>query len=415
MFVQERRIFRSRRASKERGIPILFSPSIAAFFRRQTIYLSVAAISVAVFWSIGQQINPATVIVYAICIGNLTSPLMKYARRACNARSFPYDWLTLIAALMVGTPVVYVASTVAVFLIAPPSPQSLPHLLMTGWKFPTLVIVVYSVMAQLYRQTKERLERRNIELQHSVELGAARIEKQERELEQALEIQQSLLPKEIPQLPGFDIAACWRPARTVGGDYYDVVRLGKDRVAICIADVAGKGISAALLMANVQAVVRAFARDSESPARVCDRVNSVLCGNIATGKFVTFFYAVLDAGTEELQYCNAGHPPPLLVSGNSFQPLRADGAVLGVFPAWKYIDATIGLHRGDKLILYTDGIIEAETADEQEFGEERLAAAATASGASSASDLNSEILERVSKFCGDQFADDVTLMVIAAN
>jgi len=392
MFVQERRIFRSRRASKECGIPILISPSIAAFFRRQTIYLSVAAISVAIFWSIGQQINPATVIVYAICIGNLTAPLMEYARRACNARSFPYDWLTLIAALMVGTPVVYVASTVAVFLIAPPSPQSLPHLLTTGWKFPTLVIVVYSVVSQLYLQTKERLERRNIELQHSVELGAARIEKQERELEQALVIQQSLLPKEIPQLPGFDIAACWRPARTVGGDYYDVVRLGK-----------------------VQAVVRAFARDSESPARVCDRVNSVLCGNIATGKFVTFFYAVLDAGTGELQYCNAGHPPPLLVSGNSFQPLRADGAVLGVFPAWKYIDATIGLHRGDKLILYTDGIIEAETADEQEFGEERLAAAATASSASCASDLNSEILERVSKFCGDQFADDVTLMVIAAN
>jgi sigma-B regulation protein RsbU (phosphoserine phosphatase) len=123
----------------------------------------------------------------------------------------------------------------------------------------------------------------------TVERGSAQLEMQEQELQRAREIQQSLLPKEIPQLPGFQVAGAWLPARTVGGDYYDVMRLGENKIGVCIADVVGKGVSAALLMANVQATVRAFARESESPAWVCDRVNKVLCGNIADGKFVTFF------------------------------------------------------------------------------------------------------------------------------
>lgn len=311
------------------------SSTLARFFRQQGLYLSVAAIVAAVFWANGQQINPAAVVLYAVCFGNLVTLPMNRVRRMFCGRPFPYDWLIFLTSLLVLIPPVYVISSVVVWRFAPPYPQSLWHLVATGWKFPSLVILVYGVISFLYTETKERLERRNIELQRSVELSAARLEMQEQELGRAREIQQSLLPKDIPQLAGFEVATAWRPARMVGGDYFDVLRLGETRLAICIADVVGKGVSAALLMANVQATVRAFAHDSESPACVCSRVNSVLCGNIAAEKFVTFFYGVLDAGTRTLRYCDAGHPSPILVCANSILQLHAGGAVLGVFPAWE--------------------------------------------------------------------------------
>jgi len=239
----------------------------------------------AIFWASGQQINPLTVVLYSLCIGNLITPPLNRLSCLFSDRPFPYNWLIFLAALVVLTPPVYVVSSVVVWWIAPPSPQSLSNLITKGWKFPSLITLVFGVITFLYSQTKEQLERRNIELQRSVELGAARLEMQEQKLERAREIQQSLLPEDIPQLVGFEVATAWRPARMVGGDYFDVLRLGENRLAICIADVVGKGVPAALLMASVQATVRAFARDSESPAWVCSRVNSVLCGNIATEKF----------------------------------------------------------------------------------------------------------------------------------
>jgi sigma-B regulation protein RsbU (phosphoserine phosphatase) len=317
--------------------------------------------------------------------------------------------------LVVLTPPVYLISSVIVWRLAPPAPESLRHLIKTGWKFPSLVILVFSVVWFLYIETKDRLERRNRELQRSIELGAARLEMQEQELERAREIQESLLPKEIPQLPGFEVATAWRPARMVGGDYFDVLKLGEKRLAIIIADVVGKGVSAALLMANVQATVRAFAHDSGSPAQMCSRVNSVLCGNIGPEKFVTFFCGILDADQRTLQYCNAGHPSPILVSSDSMRRLPAGGTVLGVFPAWEYRDSMVRLNPGDRLLLFTDGITEASGSDEQEFGEENLAALARANGASPACELNSRVLAQVSDFCKGQFQDDATLLVIAVN
>jgi sigma-B regulation protein RsbU (phosphoserine phosphatase) len=391
------------------------SPSLVRFLRQQALYISLSVVVAAVFWAIGQPINPLTILLYSLCIGNLISPPMNRLSSSLSDRPFPYNWLIFLAVLVVLTPPVYVIASVAVWWIAPPTPQSLWQLITTGWKFPFLVTLVFSVIAFLYGTTKEHLERRNVELQRSVELGAARIEMQEQELERAREIQRSLLPKDIPQLPGFEIAAAWRPARMVGGDYFDVMRLGEKRLAISIADVVGKGVSAALLMANVQATVRAFARDSESPARLCSRVNSVLCGNIATEKFVSFFYAVLDADKRTLQYCNAGHPSPILVSSDSVRRLAADGAVLGVFPTWKYEDSTISLSLRDRLLLFTDGITEAARPDGQEFGEDNIAALAKAHSASSASELNSRVLAKATDFCGGQFQDDATLLVIAVN
>jgi sigma-B regulation protein RsbU (phosphoserine phosphatase) len=285
----------------------------------------------------------------------------------------------------------------------------------TGWRLPFLVTFVFGFLSFLYHTTKERLVRRNVELQQSVERGTAQLEMQEQELERAREIQQSLLPKNIPQLSGFEVAGAWQPARSVSGDYYDVLQLGGHRLGICIADVVGKGVSAALLMANVQAAVRAFASSSESPAQVCGKVNRLLCENIARGKFVTFLYGILDGDARTFQYCNAGHLYPILASGGSVRTLEQGGAVLGVFPAWTYEDSKIELKAGDRLLLFTDGITEASDANDQEFDETRIASFAKANSALSASELNSRLLAQVTAFCGAQFRDDATLLVIAAN
>ena len=184
--------------------------------------------------------------------------------------------------------------------------------------------------------------------------------------------------------------------------------------AICIADVVGKSVSAALLMASVQAMVRAFARDSESPAWMCTRINGVLCGNIAADKFVTFFYAILDADKHNLKYCSAGHPAPLLVSSDCGSRLCGSGAVLGVFPRWKYEDSTVNLSPGARLLLFTDGITEAADPQGLEFGENALAAFAQSHCADSAAELNREILAQVTHFCEGKFQDDATLVVVAA-
>ncbi len=390
------------------------SKSLTVFFRDQGIYLCLALVVGAIFWAIGQPINPFTVILYSLCIGNFLTPPVQWLHVLYEKPS-PYDWLIFLAVLCVVMFPVYALSTVIVWRFAPPGPQSLGHLLSSGWKMPFLITFVYGVLNFLYGKTRGRLERRNVELQRMVQSGVARLEGHEQDLQRAREIQQSLLPKEIPQLPGIAVATAWRPARTVGGDYFDVLRLNGNRLAICIADVSGKGVSAALLMANVQASLRASVRDLDSPARVCSIVNGMLCESIAANKFVTFFCGVLDANTRTFRYCNAGHPYPILVSAGAAHTLDHGGAVLGVFRAWNYQDSSVNLKSGDRLLLFTDGITEAEDAQGEEFGVERVAAFGKAHAAGSAAELNEQLLAQVSDFCGAQFQDDATLVVLAVN
>ena len=389
--------------------------SLVLFLRQQIVYIAVSAIAGAVFWAIGQKINPLTILVYSIVIGNTVVLVTERSHRLYSDKPFPYNWMFFLGILLVLLIPVYVFSSVVVWLLAPPTPQTLEHLLRTGWKFPVMITFVASVLIFLYQTTKEKLELRNFELQRSVELGTAQLEMQEQELQRAREIQQSLLPKEIPQLHGFEVSGIWRPARAVSGDYYDVFKLGGHKLGICVADVVGKGVSAALLMANVQAAVHAFASESESAASLCRKVNMLLYENIATGKFVTFFYGVLDSNARTLQYCNAGNPYPVLVSRGQTSMLEKGGAVLGVFPAWTYEDSTIELWPGDRLLLFTDGITEASGPDEVEFGEANIAEFARKNCTRSAGELNSLLLARVSGFCGDHFQDDATVVVIAAN
>ena len=387
---------------------------LGRFLQRQSLYLAISAVVAAVFWAIGHQINPATIILYALLLGNLGQSVIEKAATIYWNRRFPYNWLLFMLSLVLLVPPIYGVTATVVWFLTPPSPQTLWHFISSEWKFPVLVTVVYSMFSFLYQTTSDRLKQRNLELQRTVALGSAKLEQQEQELQRAREIQQSLLPKEIPQLAGFEIAAAWHPALAVSGDYFDVFKLGDNKLGICIADVSGKGVSAALLMANVQAAVHAFANEAEQPATLCRKVNELLCGNIANGRFVTLLYGVLDKEGRSLRYCNAGHLCPILVTTERSHTLDGGGAVLGVFASWQYEQKQIELQSGDHVILFTDGISEASDAQEREFGEAQLAAFALRKSSANAAELNAAVMSEVEAFCGSRFQDDATLLVISA-
>ena len=388
--------------------------SVWPFFRRQILYLGLSAALVAIFWALGEQVPFAPVVVYTLCTGNLLSVAIGRVEFLFSGRPFPYNWVIFLVVLMVLTVPVYLISTAVVWLIIRPITLSFTDLIETAWRFPLVATMVFGGASFMHQTTKDRLEQRNRELQQSVEKGAQQLEMQAQEMQRAREIQQSLLPKEIPQLEGFEVAAAWRPAREVSGDYYDVFKLDEHRLGVCIADVVGKGVAAALLMANVQAAVRAYASSAENAAQLCTKVNRLLCENLATGKFVTFLYGVLNNETRTFDYCNAGNVCPVLVSQGTVRSIAVGGAVLGVFPEWQYESANLALGSGDRLLLVTDGITEASDAAEQEFGEEKLAEAALRHSKRTASEISRLLLEEVSAFCDSHFHDDATLLVIAA-
>lgn len=235
-----------------------------------------------------------------------------------------------------------------------------------------------------------------------------------REHEEARLIQRALLPATMPAVRGCDLAAIWTPASGLGGDCYDVVRFSDDRVALSIADVVGKGLPAALLMSNLQAAVRAFATPSADPHDLCVSVNRLLCHNISAGKFVTFVYAVVDTGTGVIKYANAGHNPPIVARASGvIDRLTPTGLVLGVAPDWSYTSGVVPFSRGDRLICFTDGITEAVSPDDEEFGEERLLAV-IAETRGSAEALVQAITRAVAAWTHHEPQDDATLIVISA-
>ena len=232
--------------------------------------------------------------------------------------------------------------------------------------------------------------------------------------ERARDIQIRLLPTEIPQIPGYQISGTWNPARVVSGDYYDVLTFADNRVGICIGDVTGKGIPAAMLMANLQAAVRAFASDTVEPGLLCERINGLLANNIEPGRFITFFYAVLDGESNRLLYTNAGHNPPILLRPTG-EVLRLDegGMVLAIRPEVEYLQGQVKLASGDRLVLFTDGVTEAEKASGEQFGEARLIDELTINRSRSAIDMQKAVIQAVMEFCNGDFQDDVTTLVMA--
>ncbi len=244
--------------------------------------------------------------------------------------------------------------------------------------------------------------------------AAASTRARDREIEEARSIQQGFLPKEIPQLQGYEIAGAWQPARVVGGDYYDVLPFGRDTLGVCIADVAGKGLPAALLMSNLQAAFRGFASPTMSPETLCDKLNSLICRNIASDRFITFFYAQLDGSARRLRYSNAGHNAPIVQHRDgTHDRLREGGGILGVFPVQAFDMGAYDLIPGDRVLLFTDGVTEACSPEGEEFGDARLLQVLEENRELSAENLQRKILSVVGEFCRGHWHDDATLIAIA--
>jgi sigma-B regulation protein RsbU (phosphoserine phosphatase) len=295
----------------------------------------------------------------------------------------------------------------------------LPVIVMTGWGSVDLAVEAMRRGVRDFVQKPWDNAQLLTTLHKEIEAGRARRREEaaeRRELSEALKIQQRLLPQQVPQIDGWELAVSWQPASGVGGDCFDMIRLGDTRLAISIADVVGKGIPAALLMSNLQAAVRAFASEAVEPQALCHQVNRILCGNIAEGRFISFFYSVLDAPTGVMTYTNAGHYLPMLVRADgTVERLGAGGPVLGVLSDAEYEQAHVGIGPGDRLVMFTDGLTEARSAADEEFGEERLLDAAVAHRACSAPALQARLADSVATFTGGRLQDDATLIVLAAD
>ena len=234
----------------------------------------------------------------------------------------------------------------------------------------------------------------------------------QQELTESQEIQEALLPKNLPHIDGIEIAVAWQPARAVGGDYFDVLKFDDRHSAICIADAAGKGMPAALLMSNAQAVLKSFASAGVAPNDLCAHVNRVLCQNMVPHRFISCFYGLLDSQTRKFSYANAGHCPPMLVRGGACMRMKEGGPILGVFPDHDYLTGEIELSRADTLVFFTDGVTEARNASGEEFGEERLQELLTLGAHFSARELRDLIMAAVGEFSDGPVQDDATLMVL---
>jgi sigma-B regulation protein RsbU (phosphoserine phosphatase) len=302
----------------------------------------------------------------------------------------------------------------------------LPIVVMTGWG--SVDLAVETMRRGVCDFVQKPWDNAQLVNTLRAEVDKGRIRRQteameRRALDEARRIQRKLLPTTFPQIDGCEISASWQPAAGVGGDCFDAIAFGSSRLALSIADVVGKGIPAALLMSNLQAAVRAFATETTSAGELCQQVNRILCGNIAEGRFISFFYCTVDTEHGTLTYANAGHYPPILVHADgAIERLSTGGPVLGPFANASYDERQVSIVSGDRLILFTDGITEVHPAGTEpddavhvEFGEDALVAAAIEQRACSAPILQAKLSATVSAYAGGTFQDDATLMIVAMN
>jgi serine phosphatase RsbU (regulator of sigma subunit) len=294
----------------------------------------------------------------------------------------------------------------------------LPVVVMTAWSSVDLAVEAMrrgaSDFIQKPWENQDLLQKLHNQL--SWVRAQRRVQRQrDEELQEAREIQDSLMPKKLPEVAGYELAATTQPLRFVGGDYYNVVRVSERHTVLCIADVAGKGLPAALLMSSLQAALKPLIWQRLAPRELCNRLNRILCDLTPVGKFISFFFAVLDRVDNRLTYCNAGHNPPLLVRGDDTSAeLNSAGAVLGQFPQWLYEQSDLQMRSGDKLLLFTDGLVEACDGDEEPFGEQNLIRIASENPGSSAKELMGLLMRAASRHSGEHFQDDATLIVLKA-
>jgi len=229
----------------------------------------------------------------------------------------------------------------------------------------------------------------------------------------ARQIQQSLLPSSLPRLAGIDIATVYRPATVLSGDFFDILPTHDGRLVVSIADVSGKGPGPALLMASLQAAMRALVATDAAPAELCRELNAFVVDRGLSSRFVTFFTCRIDPSRSRLTFCNAGHNPPLLMTGDGgARSLTTTGIVLGIVKSPCYRNVEVPISTGDTLVLYTDGLTEATDRAGREFGESRVLDVLGAHRGAAAAELQETLITEVERFSRGRFQDDVTLVVV---
>jgi len=249
-----------------------------------------------------------------------------------------------------------------------------------------------------------------------LELRASREElaMKQAELNFALQVQRALFPRQFPADTGLEFSGVCVPARGISGDYFDVVPLPDGRLVFAIADISGKGISAAILMSNLQAVLRILAGAGHSPCEVCSQLNLHLHQITDGGRFATFFYAEWNRAARSLRYVNAGHNAPLLVTADAVERLDPSAPPLGLFPDSQFHLGELVLEPGTMMVLYSDGLTEAGIDRDREFGESQLAALVTAHAGKPLAEIQQQVLASVHEWAGQDLEDDLTLLLVRA-
>ncbi len=277
------------------------------------------------------------------------------------------------------------------------------------------LLEILNTQIQKGRENRDR-QKQSLEDARTQTKIASQLKLRESEVEEAREIQQRFLPHDIPAITGYGISSMWQPARVVGGDYYDILALKRETLGICIADVAGKGMPAALVMGNLQAAFRSLAASEPEPDVVCDRLNALVCDNLGADRFITLFYAQLDGESRKLRYVNAGHNAPIVVRRDgSHKRLEIGGGVLGIFPNERYASGVEDLTSGDRVVFFTDGVTEAADAAAEEFGDKRMVDIVLENRSHDAEQMQRNIMKAVHEFCDGAWQDDATLIVVAVN
>ena len=235
------------------------------------------------------------------------------------------------------------------------------------------------------------------------------------ELDVASSMQQSILPTQFPKGPSYEVFGSMKPARSVGGDFFDIMRLDKGRIGLAIADVSGKGVAAALFMMSTRTLLKGAAIGTYDPGAVLREVNNLLNEDNEAAMFVTILYAVYDPASGELTYANGGHNSPLIVHADgkaNLLPLT-DGIALGLVPDLEYREGSLTLSPGDTIVLYTDGVTEAMNGEDVEFGNDRLREIFTAGPPANAEEANMGVLHAVDTFVvGTPQSDDITCLTL---
>lgn len=284
---------------------------------------------------------------------------------------------------------------------------------------------VYMGMGTGQALLRELTERKQAHLASALEKATEKLrlaqaellEKQrmQQELAIAQEIQAALLPKAMPEIPGYRVAAYYRPALEVGGDYFDFIPLSGGRQALVVADVSGKGVPGSLGMAMTRSVLRAQAPYTQLPGETLRRANEILHPDLRSGMFITVFYSVLDPQQHRLSCACGGHHPALHVGEQGLRPVAPEGMALGLGPKHLYFvdEGGVDMRPGDLFVLYTDGVLEAMNPAEEEYGEERFAASLARQAGGDFDGLAARLVRDIADFTqGAAQTDDITLVIL---